>query len=346
MKVMNIMLSRGRGGIEQAFVNSVQAIDQYSDFHQLPIVDEKSTVTGRLNSDIRTIRQFADWDPIGIYALYRHIHQINPDLILCHGNRPLKMVLRLKQFNKIGTSKVVGFCHNFSIKHLLKADAIISVSKYIMDHHLIKSGFGVDRIFHIPNMIDLNHYQTVSPKIRINPIVIGAMGRFVKKKGFDDLIRASKILIDQGINLKVILGGGGEEQQNLDSLVKELDLKDSIQFIGWVHDKHAFYQQLDLFCLPSREEPFGIIALDTLAYGCPMIATRTSGPQEFLVDGKNAILCDSANPESLASAIERAIAIDSKDINRLVQNGLNTVKNYDIKVVSQQLVAALQKIIS
>jgi glycosyltransferase involved in cell wall biosynthesis len=344
MKIMNLMLSRGRGGIEQAFVNSAHAIHNFSDFEQLCVIDQKSTVGDQLTVTAVKIHQFADWDPIAIYQLHKLLKTFKPDLILCHGNRPLKMMLRVRSIFGLLGAKIVGFCHNFSIKYLLKADAIISVSKHILDNHLLTASYPKEYAFHIPNMIDLNDYQPIALKPRSEPIVIGTMGRFVKKKGFEDYIRAIKILIDRGLPIKAILGGGGDEEQNLKALAAELKLEGILDFIDWVHDKRSFYQQLDLFCLPSREEPFGIIALDTLAYGSPMVATRTSGPVEFLVEGENAILCNHTDPTDLANAIEKMLRLTEAELHRIVNQGFATVRGYDLATVSQQLVTVLRKL--
>lgn len=338
------MFSQGRGGIEQAFVNSAHAIHNFSDFEQLCIIDQKSTVENQLTIPAVKIRQFADWDPIAIYQLHKLIQEFKPDLILCHGNRPLKMTLRVKCFFGLVGTKIVGFCHNFSIKYLLKAGAIISVSKYILENHLLKTGYDKEHAFHIPNMIELKDYQPIALKSRATPLVIGTMGRFVKKKGFEDYIKAIKILVDRGVNIKAILGGGGVEEYNLKILAADLKLDNIVDFIGWVHDKRAFYQQLDLFCLPSREEPFGIIALETLAYGMPMVATRTSGPLEFLVDGENAMLCNHTDPTALANAIEKMLVLSESELHQLIDHGFTTVRQYDLRTVSQQLVTVLRKL--
>ncbi len=344
MKIMNLMLSRGRGGIEQAFINSAHAIQNFSDFEQLCVIDQKSSVENQLTIPAAKIRQFADWDPLAIYQLHKLIKEFKPALILCHGNRPLKMTLRAKCSFGLGSAKIVGFCHNFSIKYLLRADAIISVSKYILENHLLKAGYDKKQAFHIPNMIDLQDYQSIPLKPRSETMVIGTMGRFVKKKGFEDYIKAIKILVDRGINIKAILGGSGDEEHNLKTLAAILKLDNTLDFIGWVHSKREFYQQLDLFCLPSREEPFGIIALETLAYGMPMVATRTSGPLEFLVEGGNAMLCDHTDPTALANAIEKMLKLSEIKLHKIIDQGFATVRCYDLSTVSQQLVNVLKEL--
>jgi glycosyltransferase involved in cell wall biosynthesis len=345
MKVLNLMLSRGQGGVEQAFVNSVMALQNFSNFEQGGVVDQQSPLLGELRRFIDfpvfPLRQYGDWDPVAIYRLHQLIQNFRPDLILCHGNRPLKLLLRGRSLFGIKGVKLIGFCHNFNIKHLLKADAIISVSKHILETRILTTGFPKERAFHVPNMIDLKALLPLPFQPFSAPLLIGTMGRFVPKKGFEDYIKAIKILVDRGFSVKALLGGGGDEESHLRKLVTQLGLDTIVNFVGWVHDKRAFYQKLHLFCLPSREEPFGIVALETLAFGCPLVATRTSGPLEFLKDDVNSLMCAPNTPLDLANTLEKAIKTDWKD---RVQKGFETVQRYDIQPVSQQLIQVLQKI--
>ena len=327
-KILNVMLSRGRGGIEQAFINIATMINKHTDYDQMAILDKKSSLSLPDTIKQTRIRQSADWDPIGLCMLRKIVTQYKPDIILCHGNRPLKMMLTLRKFGLI-SGRIIGFCHNYSIKHLIKADAILAVSQHMIDDHLIPAGFPKNKAFHLPNMIDLTNINPVKLKPKTETLIIGAMGRFVKKKGFEDFIQAIGFLKNK-IKLKVIIGGSGPEEAHLKALTQKLDLDDIIEFVGWVHDKRAFYDQLNVFCVPSREEPFGIIALDTLAYGCPLISTSAKGLAEILEGQEAALLCEVNNPESLAQAIHQISDYSDEQIRKIQLNGLNLVQRYSM----------------
>lgn len=328
------MLSRGRGGIEQAFINIATMISNHTDYDQMAILDRKSPLSLPDTIKQKRLRQFADWDPFGLYALRKIISSYQPDIILCHGNRPLKMMLTLRKLGLI-SGKIIGFCHNYSIKHLLKADAIIAVSQHMIDDHLIPAGFIKEKAFHLPNMIDLSDIKPLPLRSKADPFVIGTMGRFVKKKGFEDLIQAASLLKNK-LNLKVIIGGSGPEEHQLKELTQKLGLTDIIEFSGWVHDKRAFYEQLNVFCIPSREEPFGIIALDTLAHGCPLVSTRAKGLAEILERQEAALLCDENNPKSLAQAVLQAKESPLSKIQHQQETGLTLVKKYDSLEITNQ----------
>lgn len=327
-KILNIMLSRGRGGIEQAFINIATMISKHTDYDQMAVLDLKSPLALSNTIAQKRIRQFADWDPFGLYALKQTISSYKPDIILCHGNRPLKMILTLRRFGLV-SGRIIGFCHNYSIKHLIKADAILAVSQHMIDDHLIPAGFPKNKAFHLPNMIDLADIKPIRLKPKTDTLIIGTMGRFVKKKGVEDFIQAIG-LVKNKIKIKVIIGGSGPEEAHLKALTQKLDLDDIVDFVGWVHDKRAFYDQLNVFCIPSREEPFGIIALDTLAYGCPLISTRAKGLAEILEEQEASLLCEVNNPESLAQAIHQISDCSDDQIRKMQLNGLNLVQRYSM----------------
>lgn len=339
------MLSRGSGGIEQAFINLVHLIHHHTTYDQLAVMDNQTKIILDQSVKQKRIRQVADWDPVGLYRLFRIIQSYQPDIIVCHGNRPLKMVQTIGKISST-PEKIVGFCHNYSIRHLIKADAVIAVSKHMIDDYLIPGGMSSDKCFHLPNMIDLS---AVKPKpFRGMPKipVLGTMGRFVPKKGFSDFIQALSILKNQGVILKVKIGGTGPENDNLRKLVQQNGLTTDVEFIGWVKNKREFYDQIDIFCLPSREEPFGIIALDTLAHGNLMIATKTKGPMEFLINDETAILCEANNPKDIAVSIQKALNLSENSHQKMRQSGLDLVRQYDIKVISEKFNQIINQIIS
>ncbi len=332
-KILNIMLSRGRGGIEQAFLNMARLIHTDTDYDQLAVLDTKSPLSLPNTIPQERLSQFADWDLIGLYRLKNIVTTYKPDLILCHGNRPLKMMLLLRRLGQL-SGQIIGFCHNYRVKHLLKADAVIAVSQHMIDDHLIPAGFPKDKAFHLPNIIDLAGINPVEIKPKTDTLVIGTMGRLVQKKGFEDFIRAIALLKNT-IRLNAIIGGSGPEEASLKHLTRQLELDGIIHFTGWVHDKRAFYDQLNVFCIPSREEPFGIIALDTLAHGCPLISTRAKGLVEILDGQEAAILCEAHSPEKLAQAIKQVTQLSTDQIQQKQEKGLQLVQKYDVQVTAQ-----------
>ena len=91
----------------------------------------------------------------------------------------------------------------------------------------------------------------------------------MRKKGFDLLLQAAAELRDEGLEFVLTLGGEGAEQAALEAIIADRGLSDSVKMIGWVEDVVPLLEQADLFILPSRSEPFGIVILEAMACGVP-----------------------------------------------------------------------------
>ena len=132
--------------------------------------------------------------------------------------------------------------------------------------------------------------------------VVKTLGRFVHKKGFDVLLHAAAHAAAQGATFRLEIGGDGPERSSLKALAARLGIGDRVTFCGWIDDVAAFLADADLFVLPSRIEPFGIVILEAMACGVPIVATRVSGPLETL-DEHTALLVPSDDPAALAEAL-------------------------------------------
>ncbi len=132
---------------------------------------------------------------------------------------------------------------------------------------------------------------------------LGYLGRVCHSKGIDILLQAAAILKRRGlpVTLKIV----GESSGEFIDQATQLDVADLTSFDGWTDNPDAFYAEIDVFCLASRIEPFGLVVLEAMAMGLPVIASRCEGPRDIIEDGKSGILFDSENAQQLADAIER-----------------------------------------
>lgn len=131
--------------------------------------------------------------------------------------------------------------------------------------------------------------------------VIAGSGRFVRRKGFDTLIRAAARL--PGAWLWLI--GEGEKRAEMEALVAELGIADRTRFTGWVDDPMNLVAAASVFVMPSRHEPLGNVILEAWQAGVPAVSTRSEGPSWFLRDGTDALLCDIDDDAGMAAAIGR-----------------------------------------
>jgi glycosyltransferase involved in cell wall biosynthesis len=168
----------------------------------------------------------------------------------------------------------------------------------------------------------------------------------VAKKGFAEFITALALLRDRSANFRAVIGGEGEEAGALEAMTRRLGLEDSISFPGWISDKAAFFRSIDIFCLPSLHEPFGIVALEAMAAGLPIVSTATEGPREILGDDVTALLAPPSDPAELAEKLHSMLA-DAPLRNRLAQAARHHVEaRYDRSRVAETLGRAVREVIA
>ncbi len=135
-----------------------------------------------------------------------------------------------------------------------------------------------------------------------------AMGRLVHAKGLDVLIRAWKRVSAEAPDWKLVIHGEGEERPALTALIEELGVQDSVSLPGICLDATAAYRNASIFCLSSRYEGFGLVLIEAMAFGLPIVSTDCeTGPKELLKGGRNALLVPSGDADSLAEGLLKVI---------------------------------------
>jgi len=133
------------------------------------------------------------------------------------------------------------------------------------------------------------------------------VGRLVSVKGADVAIEALRRLRERGIETTLTICGDGPERATLERQVEQAEISGTVTFEGWTEPDElaAHYRTAELLLAPSRYEPFGIVALEAIASGCPVVAARTGGLPEAV--GDCGLLVPPDDPEALADAAERAL---------------------------------------
>lgn len=327
MYIFNIMMSRDLGGIQQAYIDYQDALNM-SGYKVVNI----SSMAAQINDQLvpsHKLPNIASWCILSKIILFFLYLKYRPKVVICHGNRAIQFTSLIKK--KVPT---IGVAHNYSYKYLKKCDYVIYLTTALKTH-LIDHGIVADKLLFLPNMVRINHKYCETTYS--NPVVIGAMGRFVNKKGFVYLLEAIAELVSTGANPILLLGGDGEEKEHLTAKVQELNIASNVIFHGWVHDKEDFFSKIDIFCLPSTIEPFGIILLEAIEHSKPVIATRSGGPEDIIRDQEDGLLVVPFSGQELAVKLQKLIT-NPRYANKLAKSAYDRlISKYDIKIVSKQL---------
>lgn len=133
--------------------------------------------------------------------------------------------------------------------------------------------------------------------------LIGCIGRLVKQKGHKYLIRAAKRVIETFPQAKFLIVGKGKLDKKLKKLVKRQDLDSSVIFTGFREDIHSIIDRLDLLVHPSLWEGFGLVLLEAMAMGKPIVATNVGGIPEVVKNKETGILVSAKDSKVLAKVI-------------------------------------------
>ncbi|HYL70952.1 MAG TPA: glycosyltransferase, partial [Candidatus Dormibacteraeota bacterium] len=140
--------------------------------------------------------------------------------------------------------------------------------------------------------------------------VVGLVGRLQPWKGQDRLLQAHAILRERGAHLHTLLVGGDSYglspayAASLPEVVRRLHLEGEVTLTGEVPDAGPYIEQMDVLVNASDPEPFGIVLLEGMARGVPVVAVNSGGPGEFVEHGESGLLASSGEPQALADALQ------------------------------------------
>ena len=168
------------------------------------------------------------------------------------------------------------------------------------------------------------------------PRYVLSLGRGVEKKGFDLLLHAFAQLDHQrGVGL--VLGGDGPAMSSLRDLAAGLGLIERVHFAGKLDRVRVarLMRGAEVFVMPSRVEPFGIVVLEAWREGTAVVATTHGGPSEYIEDGVDGLLADPFDPPALAHAIS-SLLDDEERRKRIARRGQEKVRGFAWAAVAPQ----------
>jgi glycosyltransferase involved in cell wall biosynthesis len=209
-----------------------------------------------------------------------------------------------------------------------RVDGIIAISQPILDL-LVSAGIDSKRIRLIHSGINSRPFESVRseiPSSREVPVV-GTVAVLEERKGHRFLLEAAARLKSQGYQIKYGLAGDGSLRGQLEEMVKRLKLTNEVTFYGFVSDIPAFLARIDLFVLPSLHEGLGVAALEAMAAGKAVVASRVGGLAELVLDFDTGLLVSPRDSEALAQAIAKLVS--DRSLARVMGNkGADRVREH------------------
>jgi len=237
-----------------------------------------------------------------IDILSRNMYIYDKKYVVCHTHLNKKFIKNI--------------CKTFS-----KYDVVFTVSKVLKEelHRLLPKS----KIEQIKFYIDSKELITKSQQLdgfkKNGEDVLLSVGRLDRTKGFDITIKACRILVDKGYNIKWYIVGDGIEKKNLISLIKENNIENRFFLLGSKENPYPFFKSCDIYVQSSLKEAYCLTLTEAKIFNKPIVTTVFSGTYEQIKDNETGIIVETT-PESIAAGVQKLL--DNKDLREKLSNNL------------------------
>lgn len=257
-------------------------------------------------------------------GLRQLINDFDPSVVHVHAAAELALLVRTVN----GSIPVVLTTHGFAVAN---PDANYRLAAWICRLGRVKKVIGVSRseaqMLHRGGLTEsrLRVVHNGIPDLEEPPInwrerlgwpvdapVIGAVGRLEPVKGFHLLLDAIAALPDElgpawALPPRIVIVGDGSERDALERQAAELGLAERVHFAGYRPDAYRAPGGFDVMVIPSLQEAFGLVCLEAMAAGCPVIASDVGGLPELVRDGETGLLVPAGDADALVEALVRLL---------------------------------------
>lgn len=313
---------------------------------------------------------------VALFPYYSSLQLIGLEIDIIHAHTPFMMGFTGLLAARLGRYPLVGHFHTllnsksldayypknkslkrFYAKYLWKyikffykcCDVTIAPSLAI--EHLLER-HDVHNVSVVPNSVNLKRFnQRVSGwsvrerlGIKRDDKVVLYQGRISREKRIDVMLKAASVLLKKRKDVKFVVGGVGPAMEECKHLARRLGIMDSVRFLGFVEDSElpSVYAASDLLCLPSTFETQGIVSLEAMAMGKPVVGSDYMALRELIQNGKNGEKFKPLDYASCARKIEKVL----NNNDAYTTQAVNTARKYSTERVTDRLLETYELLVS
>ena len=326
MKIVHVI---GGGDVGGAKTHVLSLVSKLSEDNEVVLVSLRE---GEFADDARSLGintvVIKNKNPLKDFSdLKRLIKKGGFDIIHCHGSKANVMISAIKGSLKVPVITTVHSDYRldymgsilkrltfgvFNTVALRLLDGYIGVTHAFADL-LIERGFDPYELFTLNNGIEFTELspheskEEYRKKLGIDDpvaVVCGIAARFHPVKDIATALRAVALLRESHPKLYLVLGGDGEEAENLRTLARELKIEDRVIFAGWIDDMDSFLNAVDVSVISSVSEGFPYSILESIRARCTMVSTKVGAMPEIIEDGEDGLLFDVGDVKTLAEHVK------------------------------------------
>lgn len=287
------------------------------EFQRIGVAAEKIAFESPLHL-IRAVRSLAAKIREGAYDLI-HSHLLKADFIAALASRAAghrALIASKHNDEQILKNPIVGFVHQLISRRAVK---VIVLSDHVKDYMERYGRVDREKMVRIYYGLDESAFQAGKgdqERVRqelgapSGTAVLIMVARFAPQKDHACLLRAARLLKDEGYDFRLLLVGGdpfGAHEQEMKTLSGSLGLQDCVTFLGIRRDVPALLSVSDIFVMPSLWEGLGLVFLEAMAFALPVVANRVSAIPEIVRHEETGFLVRPGQPEALKEALARLL---------------------------------------
>ncbi|GAA1334982.1 glycosyltransferase [Streptomyces sanglieri] len=321
------------GGIERCMINLAKGFISRGVKVDLIVADKRGSFEEKVPNKATIINLNAGRIIKSVIPLIKYLQQREPSILLSgHTHANIVAVWSVKVANT-NTGVAIGIHNSFSnnyrgeikvkdsiIRKLVpltyrRSDHIIAVSKGVARDISSEANIKRENIDVIYNPVIGEDIKYLDDKSITEPWLVNSaiqvilgVGRLTQQKDFETLIKSFYEVQKVNKNARLIIIGSGPKKDDLEDLIDRLGIQSKVKIIEYVEDIYSVMKESDIFVLSSRWEGFGIVLVEAMAVGTPVVATNCpTGPNEILKDGEYGELVPVGDPLSMANAINEML---------------------------------------
>ncbi len=274
-----------------------------------------------------------------IPIIRKYISQGGYDIVHAHGSASARIASR-SLARSVFTKHTLSYA-GMGIKGIVNrlmyrvlGGYAIAVSKAARDN-LVQLGFNPKKIYTVKNGVgdigipsaDRHNKCKISFGIDTSKFVVGCVARFSPEKDYETFLFAAKKICNHTDKIAFLLCGDGPTLDDMRSLAKKLGIYNKCVFAGNVFDTDRAYHAMDLYCITSKYESFGLSLVESWSAGLASVVTNADGFKEIAKDGKTTLMCNAGDSGAIANAVislyedrEKATALGSAGREEFLEN--------------------------
>jgi len=343
------------GGAQKLIIDQLSVLDRERfEIYLITLFQfsEKKDFYNQLPSDIKlykfNFKNFKDWK--SWFSLFKTLKKNKPDVVISHlffCNTVFRLIKLLVGY------KVIIVEHNtyfYKTKFQIFVDKILSlityrivgVSKKVTNFVILQEKIKPSKFITIQNGINLDDINNAKRNYNKNKLkqelgfnendkIIINVARLAPQKNQDLLIRAFAKFCMIKKNYKLINIGEGSQEKNLKLLINNLGLSDKVFLLGekGKDEVYEYYKISDFFASTSKIEGLSISYLEAIAFGLPLVATKTAGTDEIIIEGENGYFLPENDLDAIAKIL---LQISEMDWDIMSEKAIKSSRNFDIKI--------------